>query len=341
MTHHNYSYDYLRAFAALMIVFCHIFTGFGIKSEIGFYLGGTFVDVFLLLSAYLMGLSSADKIKNKPVQFLKKRTGRVIPTYYTYLSITLLIIILFLGIDAISGKQAISHYLFFNWFWKASRIADAPLPNLGHLWFMSCIMLGYISVVVWSQVLKKFPLLDSKKNWISYFAVLAIFSTLVIFKIRIAIYPCTILLAFVLLFFKGREIIDYVRKLKPAILISLLITCNMGGVIYYLLGGYDYPILIFWINLLNACLWIATAPLIFNSEKISKLVSFLSAISFEIYLVHHPFCLGAYSLVQYMPIWLAIICVLAIAIAGGWLLSVTTSALLSIQRNILRKKEVV
>jgi len=112
-----------------------------------------------------------------------------------------------------------------------------------------------------------------------------------------------------------------------------------GGVIYYLLGGYDYPILMFWINLLNACLWIVTAPFIFNSEKISKLVAFLSAISFEIYLVHHPFCLGAYSLVQYMPMWLAIICVFAIAIAGGWLLSVITSALLSIQQFILSKNK--
>ncbi len=340
MTRHNYSYDYLRALAAVMIVFCHIFTGFGIKSEIGFYLGGTFVDVFLLLSAYLMGLSSADKIISKPGQFLKKRTGRIIPTYYTYLSITLLIIVLFLGIDAISGKQAISHYLFLNWFWKSSRIVDAPLPNLGHLWFMSCILLGYISIVVWSQVLRRFPSLNSNKSWILFFAFWAIVSTLIILKVRIAVYPCTVFMAFVLLFFKGRVIMDYIRKLRPAILISLLVICNMGGVIYYLFGGYDYPSIMFWINLLNACLWIATAPMIFNSEKISKFVAFLSAISFEIYLIHHPFCLSAYSLAQYMPIWLAIICVFAIAIAGGWLLCITTSALLSIQRNILRKNQV-
>lgn len=341
MRQHDYSYDYLRAFAAIMIVFCHIFQGFNISVGIGYYLGGTYVDVFLLLSAYLLGKSSRNTIAYRPWHFMKKRGGRLIPTYYTYLTITFLIIVFFLGLGSLSFKQVVAHYTFMNWFWPASRIADYPLPQIGHLWFMSCILFGYISVVVWSQLLKRIPPLDTKKSWVAYFVIVAIITTALTSKIRMAVYPFTVILGFSLLFFRGIEIMNYIRRVQPAILVSLLVIGNVGAVLYYLFGGYDYPAIIFWINILNACLWIATAPIIFRRDKITKLVSFLSAISFEIYLVHHPFCLGAYSIVQYMPIWLAIICVLAIAIAGGWLLSVTTSALLSIQRNILRKKEVV
>lgn len=332
MKQHDYSYDYLRAFATVMIVFCHIFTGFGVSVEIGYYLGSTYVDVFLLLSAYLLGLSSRNNVKDHPWNFLKKRTGRVIPTYYTYLTITFLLIVLFIGVDNLSGKQLVSHYLFLNWLWPSSRVANYPLPQLGHLWFMSCIILGYLSVVVWSQVIRRVPKMDTDKAWLMFFAFWSIAATLVTMRVRIAIYPFTIVLGFMLLFFRGREIISFIQKLRPIALISVLIICNSGGGIYYLLGGYDYPAIVFWINLLNAYLWIASAPAIFSRDKIPGVVSFLSAISFEIYLVHHPFCLGAYSLAQYMPIWLAIVCVFVIAIAGGWILSVITRALLNIQK---------
>lgn len=229
MKHHNYSYDYLRAFSAIMIVLCHIFMGFGINAEIGYYLGGTYVDVFLLLSAYLLGLSSRNKIANQPWQFMKKRCGRLVPTYYSFLTITFLLILTLIGSDALSSKQIIGHYLFLNWFYPSSRIESIPLPQIGHLWFMSCIMLGYFIVVVCSLILKRFPSLNNKNNWFFYFSLWALISTFITMRVRFAVYPCTVVLAFVLLFFKGREIMDYVRKLRPAILISLLVICNMGG----------------------------------------------------------------------------------------------------------------
>lgn len=123
---------------------------------------------------------------------------------------------------------------------------------------------------------------------------------------------------------------------------TCLITCNKqyGGVIYYIAGGYEHPALIFWVNLLNATLWIACAPLIFSREKAPRAVMFISSISFEIYLIHHPFCMGTYSLNHYMPAWMAIISIFAIAITGGWLLSVITSVLLNIQKTIKGRNQV-
>lgn len=324
MKNHYYSYDYLRAFSIIMIVLCHICHGFGLSSEIGWYLGGTFVDVFLLLSAYLLGLSSSKNIETDPCGFIRKRTGRIVPTYYTFLTISFLLIILFIGWNYLSLKQIAGHYLFLNWFWESSRISTAPLPQLGHLWFMSCIIFAYLMVLIWALIKDKFNFLNSTVSWVLYFAILSIIATFATMKIRFAVYPFTVIIGFMILFYKGKEIMDWVRRLNKVLLISLLLICNLIGVIYYLLGGYEFPTLVFWINLINACLWIATAPVIFKPKKPLRAVLFISAISFEIYLIHHPFCLGTYSLKQFMPVWLAIICVFTIGIIGGWILNKTT-----------------
>lgn len=336
----DYCYDYLRAFSAIMIVICHICQGYGISLELGYYLGGTYVDVFLLLSAYLLGISSRDKICSHPLQFLKKRTQRLIPTYYMFLTLSFIIIFIFIGYDALSIKQVFGHYLFLNWFWNSSQVYSSPLPQLGHLWFMSCIMFSYILMLVISQILRKMPTLNIRKNWIIFFGVVAMLATIATLKVRFMVYPFTVLLAFTLLFFRGREIMSRIRRINSVTLIVLLVIGNICGILYYLLGGYGYPVAIFWINLVNACLWIATAPIIFSTTRISRSILFISTISFEIYLIHHPFCLGEYSLKHYMPVWLASICVFAISIIGGMILSLITSNILKFYHYVFTKNPV-
>lgn len=327
----DYSYDYLRAFATLMIICCHIFQGFGVSAEFGYYLGGTYVDVFLLLSAYLLGITSKRSIESRPLLFLKKRTIRIIPTYYTYLTVTFLLIIFLIGWDSLSWRQIISHYLFLNWFWQSSRIAEPPLPQIGHLWFMSCIIFSYLSVTIWALIARGFPhsrIFNRGLSWCVYFVVLSIAATIVTTKIRFAVYPFTVVLGFILFFFQGQEIIVKFRSIKPSVIVLLLIIGNLSSIFFYLRDGYNYPSLIFWINIINSFLWIASAPIIFRRDHISRAALFISSISFEMFLVHHAFCLGAYSLAQYMPVWMASIFVFLIAILGGGVLSMLTKTII-------------
>lgn len=322
------SFDYLRAFATIMIVVCHMSLGFGISHEIGRYLGGTFVDVFLLLSAYLLGLYGKEKIANAPWQFLKKRAFRIIPTYYSYLTITFIVIVVMLGTNALNRQQVIGHYTFMNWFLGFTRIST---PNLGHLWFMSCILLGYLSVTLWARLT---TYISNKThhnlNWAIFFIISGIVSTLLTMRFKIAIYPCTGTMFFIFMFFKGESLINAVKTWPNWVIVSLLCVGNVGGVIYYLSGGYEYSIPVLWINLINAFLWIASAPIIFCRHVAKRVVLFLSTISFEIYLVHHPFCLGKYALANYMPTWIASIAVFAISIILGYMLSVITEAIVRI-----------
>lgn len=225
----DYSYDYLRAFAAIMIVLCHICQGFGISAELGYYLGGTYVDVFLLLSAYLLGLTSRNKIADNPWQFMRKRCYRIIPTYYSFLTINFIIILVLIGWNSLSVNQVIGHYLFLNWFWKASRVCEPPLPQIGHLWFMSCIIFGYLSVVAWSMVANRIKILKTDGAWKVYFLIWVVIATILTLRIRFAVYPCTVMLGFMLLFFRGKEIMNHIRILNPKALVSLLVISNTGG----------------------------------------------------------------------------------------------------------------
>ena len=56
MKEKSLEYDVLRAWAALMIIVTHIILGFGLSKGWGYYISSTFVYVFLLLSAYLLGI---------------------------------------------------------------------------------------------------------------------------------------------------------------------------------------------------------------------------------------------------------------------------------------------
>lgn len=322
----DYSYDYLRAFSAIMIVLCHLCQGFGISSELGYYLGGTYVDVFLLLSAYLLGLRYRDKIRENPIGFLRKRTSRLIPTYYTYLSIAIVLIGIVCGIYSLTWKQIVGHYMFLNWFWVSSRIFESPLPQLGHLWFMSAILMGYVLVTLYALALRNSRIARTNGFWILFLVIAACISSLLTSKIRMMVYPCTASFFFILIFYKGKGIMDYLRRMPAFMMISLLVICNWGGVMYYLLGGYDYPLFIFWINLINAFLWIGASPIIFKRNSTPFVVKFISTISFEIYLIHHPFCLGYFSLIRFMPVWMAIPSVLILSIVLGYGLNKISSS---------------
>lgn len=317
MSNRDYSYDWLRAFSAIMIVLCHICQGFGISASLGYYLGGTYVSVFLLLSAYLLGEHHREQIADAPWRFLKSRMKRLAPTYYTYLSLAFIFIGL-CGLGDLALKQVVGHYLFLNWFIPSTRIYQSPLPQLGHLWFMSCIVWSYLVITVFSLTL------DFVKRVKGFWFILTIgivcVGTLLCAYSRYFIYPSVVLSLFPLVFFKGYELFPYIRKTPIPILISVLLLCNLGAIAGFQCGLYKNPPLVFLTIAINSILWIAATPILFSGKHIPKVVAFISTISFEIYLVHHPFCLGHYSLANYMSNEWAVIIVFMISIALAYLL---------------------
>lgn len=332
MKSRDYSYDWFRAFSAIMIVLSHICQGFGISPTLGYYLGGTYVSVFLVLSAYLLGIKHKERIAINPGLFLKTRMSRIIPTYYTYLTLVFFIIGVF-GLGHLELKQAIGHYLFLNWFIPSIRIDQHPLPQLGHLWFMSCIVAAYLILTI-SAILKLSN--RTKKFWICLTIVNTLACTILCYVSRYFIYPSVVVTLSPLFFFVGNKLFQNINRWVPKnVLIGLLLLSNIGSIVGYHYGMYQYPVLVFWSIAINSVLWIAATPYVFNRNYIPSGIAFVSSISFEIYLIHHPFCWGYYSLLKYMPIGLAIVSVYTISILLALLLHVIVNYLRRILKDIL------
>lgn len=326
MKNRDYSYDWLRAFSAIMIVLCHICQGFGISTTLGYYLGGTYVSVFLLLSAYLLGEHYRERITNSPLEFLRIRMNRLVPTYYTYLTVVFIIIGFSIGFEHLTVRQIAGHYLFLSWFVPSTRIWLNPLPQLGHLWFMSYIVLAYFTVTIFALIsnLSK----GTKSFWYSFLLGAVLSATILCSYSKSFIYPSVMFSLFPLVFFKGNKMVHYFQKVSKPVMIIVLILGNFGSILGYHFGLYNYPPLVFWEIGINAILWIVSTPIVFSRKHCPQFVVFLSAISFEIYLVHHPFCLGCYSIAKYMPTWLAVIVVFTFSVLLAYLLNLLVESII-------------
>lgn len=138
-------FDYIRGMSILGIVLCHCCYGINGMSFLGHFLGSTFNIIFLILSAFLLGLSWKNKqCKAYDVTFLKHRIGKLAYTYYPFL-VFMFVFLAFTGYY-IGIKDWLMHIFFLPWFDK--------LPGFGHLWFVTMIVFCYIGVYMMSKLSK-------------------------------------------------------------------------------------------------------------------------------------------------------------------------------------------
>lgn len=136
-------FDYIRIISLIGILLCHSMFETFEYTWLGRYLGLTFNFLFLILSAFLFGLSWGDKGKPKyKIEFLSKRIVRLSKSYYPYLAI--LFLFLYTTQDYHSIKNIITHLLYLPWFDK--------IDGFGHLWFMTMIVFCYIGCFCISRV---------------------------------------------------------------------------------------------------------------------------------------------------------------------------------------------
>jgi exopolysaccharide production protein ExoZ len=75
------SIQYLRAFAALLVVFHHARQFPGFKDAVGTGIGVSGVDIFFVISGFVMALT-AGRAGYPPLTFLRRRATRIIPIYW-------------------------------------------------------------------------------------------------------------------------------------------------------------------------------------------------------------------------------------------------------------------
>lgn len=301
MGKHIHFADAIRAIGAILILLCHYTEQ---SSNVWMQMTAQFfnigVPIFIILSGFLFGLQR--DIKNIFLWY-KKRVKRI------YIPFELFVLIL--AIVTISRKGNI---FTIDWLLLVLGLQGSEVGVFGaeQTWFISPLLLCYlltpfISAVVHKIVLKKmytfayfficfmFPIFFSLVPQ-SYFYVL--FAPICWYSLAYYIGYCfdariltkrNMFFAFIIMF------ISFALRILSRLLFD--------GTIWYdrIAVTYTQAIAAF-------CIFFIIAY-IFNKKQSGSAISFISKISFEIYLYHYMFCVGPVKLFGITGIW-ALDCVL-------------------------------
>lgn len=300
MNSRNTSFDGIRAIAILGIVGCHMCYGLEGMSWLGVYLGGTFNCVFFSLSALLLGEKMLTGVKSVP--FMKRRILKLVASLWPML---LAVITLFNIADIpFSMKSALMNFCLLGWFDK--------LPGFGHLWFVTMIVLCYIFFVGLGYV--KRPI----NGWWSLpaFAV-ATLCACITWQHGLPGYLFLILFYCGMLFFYGKLLLKWTSLISKGLLtVLVLMTNGMALLLFYKGWLHSGSLGMYYITALCGIILLLWLYRMFASYTPGVALLYLSGISYEIYLVHHPFCFGSFSLFQWTGgyWWLGIIFIAIISL---------------------------
>ncbi len=275
--------DALRGIAALMVVLFH-FTKDRPEQELGFKLGVTGVDIFFMISGFVIFMSLRHIKRGR--EFVINRFARLYPTYWAAVTFTFIAICAkaFFSNDPNVTAAPISHYLAnMTMFQHYFRVPDLDGPY----WTMIVEMLFYLLMLA----LFKLNLLKHIRA-IGFLICLAVLTNLIIVKsglLRNYSFICPLLDHFPL-FYAG--IIFYkifIKAVKSNINYLILAFClvlqvaiyDQGGRAKYFISQMEYAgMLIFFFGVF----WL------FIKGKLKFIISkpslFLGKISFSLYLIH-------------------------------------------------------
>lgn len=217
-----YSVQFLRGLAALLVVMLHITNKEvqnGLSTQYWFNMGGTGIDLFFIISGFIMCYTTHDK-QISCLQFVKHRIGRIIPLYW--LLTTIALVIYLMPLNAFYDKAAI-------------RVLDSyfllPIGNkylVGTGWTLSYDFYFYFIFAVF--------LVFSLGSYIRYFFILLSIFTLTllgwmnIFPSSLGIFLCNYWL---MEFAFGIIAFIIFKNIKISILYCvLLILCGLPVLVY-------------------------------------------------------------------------------------------------------------
>jgi peptidoglycan/LPS O-acetylase OafA/YrhL len=298
--------DSLRGVAALLVVFFHFTMGRD-EAALGFRLGTTGVDLFFIISGFVI-LLSLENVKNYK-QFIANRVSRLYPTYWASVSFGfLLLIVISILKNNLDGIGIIPYLGNMTMFQFYLGIGDLDGPY----WTMIIEMLFYIVMVSLFHF-----------NFLKYLDVIFIaVSILLVFAANFAFDNIWIkrcfywipLLQFLplfhagTLFYKIASISVKKRNTKYYILIFICLLCQMFLFNYVgrsrsYINNFEYAIML--------VIYFAIFTLFVN-DKLSFIINrsalFLGKISFALYLIHQRLSIAIINALQnrfHIDFWIA------------------------------------
>ncbi len=267
-----FSISALRVFCLIQVFLILYFAGIGLRNYTWIF--NVAVPAFLLVSAFLYGLKRTDETVFG-WDFLLKRFKAIAVIYYPF-------IISVFVYYAITDSANLSKY-FISLIGEMLFLTNYvdPLPYCGHLWFMQVLVMCYVALFVASRsrFISRFFKSYSLSVLLFVFVVLAGF----IYRGASLVY----LFFYLLVYFNAQKIANYSTKYSILYLVLIL----LSG---YFLMTYKYIELFkigIYLNYILTCIMaIITIKIFtqtFSQTKNRYIVSWLSGISMEFYLIHH------------------------------------------------------
>ena len=279
------AFDYIRTISISCIILCHCCFGIDDMFFLGAFLRNTFNVLFLILSAFLLGEKyQADNFKPINSKSLAKRIQKLAYSYYPFIFI--MFTFLYVTRHDIHIKDIVMHITFLPWFNK--------LEGFGHLWFITLIVFCYISIYIITNMPSHIVNLCRNSKGVVSLLTIAIISQIIIESINCPNYLLIYIIAYILVFTNSNRILCYLNKISKATSIIPIVIIIPIIFLYYNNKTNTYTSI--WLGITSAIIIFQLLYKIFNGQQTNKIVTYISSISFEIYLVHHIFCFGKYSI---------------------------------------------
>ena len=188
--------------------------------------------------------------------------------------------------ESFTLKNVIMNFAFLSWFDK--------MPGVGHFWFVTMIMICYVSFVIITHV-RKPSLLNGGGKFL-----LLMIAVLIQYLMDLSGLPgfmITILFITDIVFIDAPHVYSIVNNSKySAFVLTITIILSVTTIIL-LYNDYYVSHRTTSYLLMNASgiMWFLLLMKLGNRTKLNALIVYISTISYEIYLVHHPLNTGPWN----------------------------------------------
>jgi exopolysaccharide production protein ExoZ len=138
------SVQYLRAVAALLVVFHHARQFPGFKDAIGTGIGSTGVDIFFVISGFVMAVTTG-RANYPALHFLERRTLRIIPLYWSMTALSAVLLFVAPSVfndNLVTLKNFVASLLFIPHLSPYPPVNYSPLMRIG--WTLNFEMFFYL-----------------------------------------------------------------------------------------------------------------------------------------------------------------------------------------------------
>lgn len=317
----DYAISFIRFLSLCMIIACHICQFY--ENELAWWLNCG-VQIFLLISGFLYG--QRDYIE--PVEFYKRNIPKILIDYYLYLVVILPVYVL------------IAHYkITIIDFFKLLLGLGTDIPGLGHLWYISTIVVCYLITPLALRIIKP------QIKMVSLFGLFIIAEVMgyIIPGITGAWINCYVIGLLLGNWYSFNRNTDFFKKISIVSTPCMLFLCGveiaakymvhveMNGIAGKILNTvFHYGHISLALFIFTGLMWRIHYHIDGNKEFISKFLGYSDKYSYDMYIVHLFFVLGPYSFFSNRSS--------ALSIVGGVFLLIPTIVVCAIILRFIAKK---